>query len=121
MMKKILAVAATSMIFLLSGCGDMYKTHYWYKGPASQEGRHCVKECWEKHHQCRKWAEGQHMNRHEMNRTCTEKFNECYKSCGGEVFATQSKWEEGHWNTCKEGKKCHHKKHHLEHAKKAEK
>lgn len=40
-------------IFLLSGCGPVYETHYNYVPPASWHGRQCANHCLAKRSRCR--------------------------------------------------------------------
>lgn len=42
-MRRILLL--TALMFLLSGCGPVYETHYSYIPPRTWHGRECVNQC----------------------------------------------------------------------------
>ena len=105
-MKKTLAILISSAAVVLTGCGEMYKTHFWYSSPKSSVGKQCVHECWNKNYKCRNWSLDQNMTRSQTNLRCTNSFNTCYSDCGGKVYSTQSKWEEAHWQNCSADHGC---------------
>lgn len=45
------------LVFLLGGCGPVYKTTYYYNEPQSQRGRDCVIKCQKMRQRCEHWAE----------------------------------------------------------------
>ena len=62
------------ILVLLSGCGPVYKTTYYYSEPENVRGRECVITCQKNRQKCENWAEQayqQCLNRKSIERIAT--------------------------------------------------
>ncbi|NQY43899.1 MAG: hypothetical protein HRT87_11215 [Legionellales bacterium] len=63
-----------SLFVILSGCGPVYRTTYYYNEPPTQRGRECVVKCQKMRQKCEHWAEQSYqqcLNRRSLERIAT--------------------------------------------------